>query len=69
MLVAQGREEGEKKGEKKGRVEALLDLLEFRLGKLPSRIKSAVRVLSPERVKELTRQVVTANSLDDLHLN
>ena len=73
VLVAQGRAEGEKKGEKKGeakgRAETLLELLEIRFGKLPLRMKSAVRSLSPERLKELTRQVVTANSLEELHLD
>jgi len=80
VLVAQGRAEGEKKGEAKGeakgrvegrlegRAEALLDQLEFRFGPLPPKVKKAIRALTPERLKELTRQVVSAQSLDELHL-
>jgi len=64
----EGREEGRVEGRAEGRAEALLDLLECRFGPLPTQVTDAVKALSPERLKELTRQVITAHSLADLHL-
>jgi len=65
---AEGQAEGLAKGRAEGRVEAFMELLECRFGSVPEQLIAAVKVLPPERLKELTKQVITAQSLADLHL-
>ncbi len=65
VLVAKGRAEGRAEGQ----AEALLILLEFRFGQLPSHVYAAIKALPAERLKELICQVTTAQSLDELHLD
>jgi len=62
-------EEGRVKGRVEGRTETLLEQLECRFGPLPARVTSAVRALPPARLQEITRQVINAQSLADLHLD
>ena len=66
---AKGRVEGLVEGRVEGRAETLLDQLECRFGPLPARLAKTVRALPPERLQDLTRQVIVAQSLDDLHLD
>ena len=67
--LAKGRVEGRVEGLVEGRAETLLELLEVRFGQLPAQIITAVRALSPDRLHEITRLVITAKSLADLHLD
>jgi len=63
-LLRQGRKEGREEG----RVETLLEQLECRFGSLPARVVTVIRALPNARLQELTRQIMIAQSLDDLHL-
>ena len=55
-------------GKFEGRADTLLEQLECRFGPLPERVNDIVRALSQERLREITRQIMSAQSLDDLHL-
>jgi len=52
-----------------GRAETLIELLECKFGPLPARIPSVIRALPPARLQELTRQIMLAQTLVDLHLD
>lgn len=63
-LMAQGRRDGRKEGHR----ELVLDLLEAKFGPLPPRVVSLLDAWSPERLRDLARRTLTAQSLADLQL-
>ncbi len=77
VLVAQGRREGLKEGRLEGlkegnlegRRELLKEQMEFKFGPLPEQIIAAVHALSQSELAEITRRILTAQTLTDLGLD
>jgi len=64
----QGIEKGIEKGREQGQREFLLIQLEERFGPLSEQLRNRLQNLPPERVGELVRAVVRAQSLAELGL-
>jgi hypothetical protein len=62
-------QEGRKEGRKEGQIKTLLEVMDFRFGSVPERVKKAVRALPSERLTEITRQIMQLQTLDELHLD
>ena len=63
-----GVKKGEKKGEKKGYRELLLTLLADKFGELPIGVVTAIKAMSIIQLEKLAQQILTAQTLAELHL-
>ena len=67
-MKEEGREEGRGEGRLSGKREALLRQLSSKFGPLPDEIVAAVEVLDSEQLDGGLDRVLTATSLEDMHL-
>jgi hypothetical protein len=63
-----GRRIGRKEGREEGRRAMLKDLMEFKLGPLSKDVIAAVNSLNANEVDRISREILSAQSLDDLVL-
>ena len=66
--IEKGREKGREEGRGEGRRELLFEMLENKFGSLSAEIRDQVFQLSEERVTEIGKLLLTAQSLKDLGL-
>ncbi|MEM9462954.1 MAG: Rpn family recombination-promoting nuclease/putative transposase [Myxococcota bacterium] len=66
MELATSRQQGIEQGIEQGRSEMLLELLELRFGSLSDTTRAQINTASPQQLRAWTRQVLTANTLDNV---
>ena len=62
-------EEGEERGALRTRQEVLLELMQDRFGSVPNNVKEQIQTIQDiNRLRELTRRVPKANSIDEIDI-
>lgn len=72
VLLRRGREEGRQEGREEGRAEGrrrlILDLIATKYGPLTDAVVERVNALSPSELDRVGREILTANTLEELRL-